>query len=217
MYRDIAELEANGTVSRERGIVSAAASTLTEASAQLRVQSQLDSKRRIAEAALDLVTPGMSLLLDDSTTNLHLFPHLAKKSPLTVITNARFIEEHVIRSGHLQLLSCGGDYYSWADAYFGPVTDATVAALNPDWVMMSTSAVSGGECFHPNSTVARTKRAMIESGRNLALLVDHTKFTRTALHKFAILDDFDVIIADSKTSINAVTDYLHDQTKLMLV
>ena len=217
IYRDIADLEADSLVVRNHGEVSAAASTLVESSARLRIHANVDLKRKLAEAALAKVHRGNSLFLDDSTTNLHLFPDLAQLSPLTVITNARFIAKKVVKESELRLVSTGGDYIDWADAYFGPLAVQTIRSMRADLCIMSSSAVRDGYCFHPDVMVAEVKRAMLEAAEHRILVVDHSKFSRTALHRVDSLDVFDVVITDSLVSSEVLEELKSSTVEVVIV
>lgn len=199
VYRDVSELVDQGMLTRSYGEVSAPSSSLVETSSKLRLGQNNSLKDRIAAAALTYVHPGDAVMLDDSTTSAHLIPGLRDLAPVTVATNARFIEEGLIGDPHISLIHLGGDYHNWADAYFGPMTVRNIQGLGIDVCLMSVTAIAGGYCYHPDSIVAETKRAMIESSARNILMVDHTKFTRTGLHKFAPVSAFSAIITDAQT------------------
>ena len=55
-----------------------------------------------------------------------------------------------------------------------------------------------------DDAVVRTKKAMMASARRSCLLVHHQRFERTALHKLANLDEFDLIITDAAPSAAAM-------------
>ncbi|MFT3944633.1 MAG: DeoR/GlpR family DNA-binding transcription regulator [Ancrocorticia sp.] len=200
VYRDVSELVDQGLLTRSYGEVSAASSSLTESSSKLRLGTNRELKDRIAKAALKYVRRGDAVLLDDSTTSAHLIPGLRNLSPITVATNARFIEELLINEPHMSLIHLGGNYLNWADAFFGPMTVRNIESLGIDVCLMSTTAVRGTHCYHPDPTVAETKRAMIHSAQRRILMVDHSKFVRTALHRFVDITDFTAVITDSLTS-----------------
>ena len=197
IYRDLADLEADGLIVRNHGEISAVATTLVGLAARMRATQNTEVKTCLAKAALKYLRRSDSVMLDDSTTNLYLFPELDDFSPLTVITNSRFISNQVIQYPNLHLVSTGGNYTSWAEAYFETLTEQTIRSLHADVCIMSSSALSNGCCFHPDPLVAQTKKAMLQSSSCNILLVDHTKFLRTALHRVESLSKFQVVITNS--------------------
>ncbi|MGO7360519.1 hypothetical protein ACCS66_38820, partial [Rhizobium ruizarguesonis] len=56
--------------------------------------------------------------------------------------------------------------------------------------------ISDGTVLHQSPETVDTKRAMFYFSVKRILLADHTKFERLALHSFAALDEFDVVIVD---------------------
>src|SRR5437868_5344534 len=67
MHRDLDKLEERGLVRRFRGGVTAQPSGVFESNVAFRRQAMLRQKRAIAHQARELVEPGMSIMLDDST------------------------------------------------------------------------------------------------------------------------------------------------------
>jgi DeoR/GlpR family transcriptional regulator of sugar metabolism len=61
------------------------------------------------------------------------------------------------------------------------------------------SAINDGIVLHQSPETVDTKRAMFDCSVKRILLADHTKFERRALHSFAALEEFDVVIVDDKT------------------
>lgn len=206
IYRDVASLSSSGLVHRSRGRVSAAPFSMAESSALVRANSEIDVKKKLAQAALGFVEPNSSIALDDSTTCLHLFPGLRKLAPMTVITYARFIAEKVLEISELELIQLGGSYIRWADAFVGEQTLHQVKELSPDYCLMSTSAIVDGMCSHPNAAVAALKGALMRSARTRILMVDHTKFDRRALYRFLPLTEVDVVITESAVGSEILRD-----------
>ncbi|MDR0417539.1 MAG: DeoR/GlpR family DNA-binding transcription regulator [Propionibacteriaceae bacterium] len=196
VYRDLAALERVDLLHLHRGVVTAAASSLHEASSRYRRGQQTAAKAALARAALELVEPGSSLFLDDSTTGLALAALLPEKAPLTVITNYQPVCRELEQEPQIDLWVTGGQYVVWADALMGPMALQSIRGLNANACFMSSSAVTAGQCFHPAREAAEVKRAMLERSQARYLYVDHTKFARTALHAFADLADFDAVIVD---------------------
>lgn len=198
-YRDIDALAEDGLVVRQqRGVVSAAASRLSEVSATLRLEQHGTEKAEMAVAAAALVRPGSSVLVDDSTSALWVLRELAGV-PLTVVTNSLLVARELARAPGVRLLVTGGEYQPWAESLLGPTTIDMVAGVRADYCLLSASGISDDACFHPYEDVARVKRAMIASAQRPVLLLDHSKLERTALHRFAALTDFAVVVVDAGT------------------
>lgn len=203
-HRDVDELVSRGLFRKSRGIVSAAPTSLIEASDLYRVARQSEEKRLIAEAAMQFVEPGQAIFLDDSTTVLQMVPYLAEKGPLTVITNSLILMNEVRDIKDVTLLGLGGQLYNWCNAFVGGMTIHEIRRLRADVVFISIAAITDDLLFHQSPEMVETKRAMLESSAKRVLLTDHTKFERRALHNFGALTDFDVVIVDDKTSLEHV-------------
>ncbi len=195
-HRDLDELASRGLLRKTRGIVSAAPTSLIESSAVYRSSRQSLEKRAIAAAAVEHIEPGQAVFFDDSTTVLHMVPHLAARVPLTAITNSLTLMNELKSISDITLLGLGGQYQNWCNAFMGPVTTAEIRRLRVDLAFMSMSAITDGVVFHQSPEMVEAKRAMFESAARRILLADHTKFERRALHAMLALDEFDVVIVD---------------------
>ena len=200
VHRDLDELEDRGLLRKSRGVATATSTSLVESSDVYRSGRQIAQKKAIAQAALDFIEPGQALILDDSTTTLHLLPHLSDKTPLTVITNTLTIMNELRNTRGTTMIGLGGDYYNWCSSFMGRMTVREIAELRADLFFMSTSAIVDDVCFHQTLETVDVKRAMFESARRRVLLVDGTKFEKRALHAMLPLADFDAVIVDSSTA-----------------
>ena len=209
-HRDLDELAARGLLRKGRGTVSAAPTSLIEASDVYRASRQSTEKEAMALAAMDFVEPGQAIFMDDSTTVLHMAPHLADKSPLTVITNALTLMEELKGIRDLTLLGLGGQYHNWCNAFMGRMTTQEIGRLRADTVFLSMAAITDDIVFHQSPDMVETKRAMCDAAARRILLVDNTKFDRRALHALAPLSEMDVVITDDGTTA-AQIDRMRDE------
>lgn len=209
-HRDLDELAARGLLRKGRGTVSAAPTSLIEASDVYRASRQSTEKEAMALAAMDFVEPGQAIFMDNSTTVLHMAPHLADKSPLTVITNALTLMEELKGIRDLTLLGLGGQYHNWCNAFMGRMTTQEIGRLRADTVFLSMAAITDDIVFHQSPDMVETKRAMCDAAARRILLVDNTKFDRRALHALAPLSEMDVVITDDGTTA-AQIDRMRDE------
>jgi len=199
VHRDLDELEGRGLLRKDRGVATAMSTALVESSDVYRSSRQLAEKEALARAALDFIEPGQAIILDDSTTTLHLVPQLHAKTPLTVITNTLTIMEQLKGARGITLLSVGGQFYNWCSAFMGRMAVEAFASLRADVLVMSTSAITDDIAFHQTLETVDVKRAMFESASTRILLADHTKFERRALHAMLPLSEFDAVVVDADT------------------
>ncbi|OQO89580.1 DeoR family transcriptional regulator [Saccharomonospora piscinae] len=196
VHRDLDALQAQGWLVRVRGGATAAPSPAFHGDIAQRRATMVQAKRALARAALELVRPGDTVMLDESTTCLALAERLAERTPLTVITYFQPVVTLLAGMPGITLISLGGEYFPAYDAFLGLYTAEGVAKVRADTVFVSTTAVAHGRCYHHSQATVQVKRAMLASASRRVLVVDHTKFARQGLYALAPLTDFDLVLAD---------------------
>ena len=194
--RDLDYLQAQGWLRKVRGGATAQPSTAFHGDVRHRTQAMAEQKSALARAALPLVRPGQSVMLDESTTGLALAGLLPQRAPLTVITNFVPVIQVLAGSPGIDLISLGGAYYPAYDAFLGMRTVEGIRSLHADVLFMSTTAVTRGHCYHQSQETVAVKRALMEACDRRVLLVDHTKFTKRGLFQLAPVTAFDVVLVD---------------------
>jgi DeoR/GlpR family transcriptional regulator of sugar metabolism len=197
IHRDLDDLEQAGVLRKIRGGATIEAGNQFESDFRFRERQEGDAKRRMAEAALELVEPGMTVMINDGSMAAVLGGLLARKRPLTVITNNAAVMDALKNEPGITLIALGGVFSAKFNGYFGVVTEESLARLRADIAFISTPAVTGTQAFHMDDDVVRAKRAMMKSASRSCLLVNHSRFGRTALHVLAGLEEFERIITDS--------------------
>lgn len=197
IHRDLDDLEQAGLLRKMRGGATIEAGTQFESDFRFRERQGGEAKERMARAALELVEPGMTVIVNDGSMAAVLGALLVEKRPLTVITNNAAIMDALKGVNGANLIALGGTYSAKFNGYFGVLTEEALARLRADIAFVSTPALSGGKAFHMDDDVVRSKRAMIASAAKSCLLVNHQRFGRTALHVLSDLKDFDWIITDA--------------------
>ncbi|MET4782364.1 DeoR/GlpR family DNA-binding transcription regulator [Glaciihabitans sp. UYNi722] len=197
IHRDIDDLSRRGILRKFHGGVSGLPTTVFESSSDFRLQTQSVAKSALAKVALSMVEPGMSIMLDDSTTVLSLARLLNECGPLTVITNYRQVIEEFRENDEIRLIVAGGQYSRSHDSFIGMPSISSVDAFAVDIVFQSTSTMSTEMTFHQEQDIVLMKRSMLSSGSRRVLMMDSTKVGRTSLHRYVPVSDFtDVILTD---------------------
>jgi len=196
IHRDLDDLEAAGVMRKIRGGGTIEAGTQFESDFRFRARQDRDAKALMAKAALALVEPGMSVMINDGSMAATLGARLIGKRPLSVITNNAAIIDALKGEAGITLIATGGTYSPKFNGFFGMVTEAALGALHADIGFISAPAVAGTQVFHMDEAVVRAKRAIMASSAKTCLLVHHSRFGRTALHRLADLAEFDKVITD---------------------
>lgn len=196
IHRDLDDLEQAGVLRKVRGGATIDAGTQFESDFRFRERQGHEEKLAMARAALDLVEPGMTVMVNDGSMAAVLGEMLLQKQPLTLITNNAAIIDRMKGENGIMLIALGGIYSAKFNAFLGVVTEEALFRLRADIAFISTPAVSGRLAYHMDDNVVRTKRAMIASATRTCLLVNHQRIGHTALHVMADLADFDAVITD---------------------
>jgi len=196
IHRDLEVLEARGVLRKVRNGATARPSSSFESNFEFRAAQSAAAKERLAAHAARLIEPGDVILLDEATTLLPMIPHLADVEGLTVVSNFLPIQDAVARFDNVRLIALSGEYIRQYHTFGGPLCEAAVGQLRINRYFTSTTAIDRSAAYHPSSLIASTKKAMMRSSVRSYLLADTTKFARTALHKVADLDDFELILTD---------------------
>jgi len=197
IHRDLDELERQGILRKLRGYATTQPSSVFESNVRYRLTTAQAEKEAIARRAVELIEPGQVVMLDDSTSALHLARLLPQLVPLTVITNFLAIIKELAPVKGLRLIALGGEYTPSHDSFNGIVCTSAIESLRADIFFGSVSAIADGIAFHQEQEIVVVKQAMMRSSKTKVLLADHNKFHRTALHKLAPLEAFDLVILDS--------------------
>jgi DeoR/GlpR family transcriptional regulator of sugar metabolism len=159
---------------------------------------QQTEKTAIAAAAAELVEPGMAIGISAGTTTHALAARVADIPGVTIVTNSIRVADVLHRSGRRdQTVILTGGSRTPSDALVGSFAVGQLRSVHLDQVFMGVhgmDAKAGFTC--PNLLEAETDRALIEAGRRLVVLADHTKWGVVGIASIGALDQADVLISD---------------------
>ncbi len=141
----------------------------------------------------------MAIAISAGTTTHALAARVAEIPGVTVVTNSLRVAEVLYRSGRRdQTVILTGGVRTPSEALVGPFAVAQLRSVHLDLVFMGVhgmDAKAGFTC--PNLSEAETDRALIEAGRRLVVLADHTKWGVVGIASIARLDQADVLVSDA--------------------
>jgi DeoR/GlpR family transcriptional regulator of sugar metabolism len=218
--RDLEVLHERGLIEKVHG-----GATAIEGSSQFEpgftVKSTLmqAEKTLIAASAASLVLPGTAIAISAGTTTFALARRLTDVPGLTVLTNSVPVADVLYRDGRPdQTVILSGGVRTPSDALVGPFAVEVIRSLHVDSVFMGTHGMEHRSGFTtPNILEAETNRALIEAGRRLIVLADHTKWGVIGISSAARLEDADTIVTDTGLDQAARSQIVTMVQRLMLV
>ncbi len=198
--RDLEKLENDGYVIKSYGGAVLNESINTDMPFNIRKNTNVVGKQRIAEIIRRMVKDGESLMLDASSTAVFIAKALKEeKRNLTIITNSIEIIIELFDAQDWRVLSTGGLAMEGSFALVGPQTDQMLNTYHVENAIISCKGLDmENGITDSNELHARNKKTMLERADRRILAVDSTKFGATAFTKIGSLQDVSLIITDEK-------------------
>lgn len=193
--RDLQELENVGLIQRTHGGAISIQSSL-ELSYQEKEILFYDEKQKIAQAAVDLVKDGETIFLDTGTTTLQIAYALRGRT-ITVATNSMDIAQVFAEDTQVEVIVLGGSMRKSIRSLVGFLTNEMLANLHFDKVFLAANAVDPDfGVTTPNLIEAETKRHMVKAGKEVILVVDHSKLWERTMCKICSLSEINLLLTD---------------------
>ncbi|PRY16694.1 DeoR/GlpR family DNA-binding transcription regulator [Kineococcus rhizosphaerae] len=193
--RDLRELAAAGLCQRVYG----GALPVSPAVADLTTRGGVaaDSKRRVAERAARLVTPGCTAVLDGGTTALALARALPADLEATVVTHSPAVAAALLDHPRIDLHVIGGRVFKHSGVACGAAAVEAVAGLSADVFLLGVTGV------HPDaglttgdSDEAAMKRALARRAADTYVLASAEKLGTASAFTVLPLQDVAGIVTD---------------------
>ena len=159
-----------------------------------------EEKVRIGQAALQLVQPNQTIMLDSGSTTAEI-ARLLKKSRipgLTVITNSLSIAGELSDASDITVIMIGGILRHISKSFVGPHADQAVRDLHADHLFL---AVDGLDVeigpSTPDMLEAQLNALMVRACREVTVVADSSKFGRRSLSVIAPMDKVHRVITDA--------------------
>ena len=169
-----------------------------------RHQRTITEKKQIGQCAAHLIVPNDLIFIDSGTTTAEMAPYLPQDFHFTLITNSLQLLNAAAHLQNINLINVGNNFNYRTQSFTGTETDALFQNYNISKAFMSATAVSISngvtnsdlEEFKIKSAVMN--KAQVNTLQKNILLLDHTKFGKTALLTYAKVQQFDSIIYTKK-------------------
>jgi DeoR/GlpR family transcriptional regulator of sugar metabolism len=196
LRRELHQLVEEGLVKINVGQVTLAALS-EEMPFAFRKMVNIDLKRKIARASLDLIQNGETIFVAGGTTTLELAKLLPGQRRLTVITNALRVANLLVDVQGIDLILLGGVTRPGEQTLHGHLTEWGVHQFRADKLIYGTEAINLQHGItHSQIVEVSTDRALASVATQVIVLADHTKFGKVAPAFVFPLDRVHILISD---------------------
>ena len=194
--RDLNDLSEARLITRTHGgaVVASGVENLAYEARKLVAQS---NKRRIGEAAAQLIPDHSSLFINLGTTTEEVAQAIVGRTGLLVITNNINVANALYRNSSINVVIAGGTIRASDGGVVGQMASEVIRQFKVDLAIIGTSAIDeDGTLLDYDVREVQVSRAIIENARRIVLVTDQTKFSRTAPVRIARLDEIQVLVTD---------------------
>ncbi|MBE5782648.1 MAG: DeoR/GlpR transcriptional regulator [Clostridiales bacterium] len=198
--RDLKLLEAAGLVHCTYGGVAITQPQGKNVPLPLRRAEHVTVKQQIARAAAALISPHETLMIDGSSTAMHLCDYLSADMDLTVFTYCVDTAARLAQK-NITAYCLGGQYNLHSSILTGYFAEKNFESVTADWVFFSAQGLSleSGHILDSSADETRLRQIMLRQAKRSAFLCDSSKFGRSYPFILASLEDVDVFISDEET------------------
>jgi DeoR/GlpR family transcriptional regulator of sugar metabolism len=194
--RDLRELAAAGLCQRVYGGALPASPAVADYAARTAVEP--DSKRRVAARAVELISPGMSVLLDGGTTTLAMVHALPDALDCTVVTHSPTIAAALVDHPRIEVLVIGGRLFKHSAVTSGAAAVEAAQAFSADLFFLGVTGVHPTTGFTTgDADEAAMKRALAARAADTWVLASVEKMGAASRYRVLPVDGVTGVVTDS--------------------
>lgn len=213
--RDLAELDRRNQIIRSHGGAKAIEPEHVVAPLDFRKSLHSTQKRKLCQAAANLVSDNEIIFIDSSTTTLQMADFLVEKKNITVITNGISLATLLVQKG-IKTYCTGGEIFQNSLAHFGSFAEDFIRRFNIDTMFFSCHGVNdNGMLTDPSLPETQIRRVAINQSKKTVFLCDKTKFSLSTPYNLMPIQNIDYIVTDSAKAKSFFNS--EDKNKIIIV
>jgi DeoR/GlpR family transcriptional regulator of sugar metabolism len=166
-----------------------------------RAAKQLEEKRAIALAAMQLITPGTVLALVGGTTCTALARMLRPLDDLTIVTSAINVALELQGQSSKRVIVTGGTLNRNSYELVGSQTISSVENFHCEMAFLGASGITPEYGLSmSDEPEAAVGRALVASAERAVVLADHTKLSKRGLVRVCPLEQVSLLVTDARAA-----------------
>lgn len=161
-----------------------------------RRQLAASEKRIIGQRAASLIPNNCSLFINIGTTTEEVARALVHHEGLLVITNNLHVATILSPQRNIDVMIVGGMVRKTDGGITGEQTVDMIAQFKVDHAVMGVSAIDDGSLLDFDTREVRAAQAIMANSRNVILVSDAMKFSRSAPVRIGHISQVDIFVTD---------------------
>ena len=194
---DLADMEAEGLVSRVHGGAISAYKSYYNMSLKQRLSSNPEAKQAIARRAAAMIEENDTVMFNSGTTPLAVFRAIPPRMSLSIVTNSLEIAMEACGNPNFNTILLGGSINSKYRFIYGDDANAQLSRYHADKLFLSVDGIntdSGFTTYYAQE--AEAARLMLKNSALKIVVADSTKIGRSAFVRIDGVESADFIITN---------------------
>ena len=194
--KDLDSMESKGILRREHGYaVFGGHDDINN-----RLAIHYDEKRRIAQRAAALVSPGETVMIESGSCCALLAEELVRTKPgVTIVTNSAFIASYVRKLKSAKVVLLGGDFQNDAEVMVGPILKTCAAQFYVEQLFVGTDGFSQRLGFTGNDHLrVQAVRDMAEHAGRVVVVTESSKFAHHGVVPLNLTKGVNAVVTDDR-------------------
>ena len=199
--RDLEKLDSEGLAKKTYGGAVLNQDLNTDIPFNVRRGTNVELKQHIAEVLAAQIHDGDYLMLDSSSTAIHVAKAIKNRKNITLITNSVEILLEMSDKEGWNILSTGGTLKKGSLALVGTSAERMIREFHVDMAICSAKGIDIARgVTDSNEKDTEIKRAIFASANRKVLVVDSTKFDKISFVRVCDMQEIDTIVTDRQPS-----------------
>ncbi|MEJ2443707.1 MAG: DeoR/GlpR family DNA-binding transcription regulator [Exilibacterium sp.] len=159
-------------------------------------ERQTDTKRLIAEKAVELCDDGETIIINGGSSTYMMSEFLASRQ-LNILTNSFVLAEELLNNSDNQITLPGGEVYRKQGIILSAFENDTIQYYHASKMFMGTPGMGEYGVMESDPLLIRAEQKLRKQAEQLIILADSSKLGKRSNFIFSPLADVDVLITDS--------------------
>lgn len=161
--------------------------------------SNVQEKKRIAQAACNLIKPNTTIMIDNGSTTIEMAEVLKSAKNIHIVTDDILLASSLTMNPYIDVTVLGGRLRTGFFSVHGYYTESLLRQLHFDQSFMSIDAVDlNGGCTISNIDEVSVKKEILRCSTQTILLCDHTKFEMRSVAQVCRLEEISLFITGTE-------------------